>query len=415
MPSAARLGDLIGHPPALPPVTACAQTGAALVCGDANPSDNASLIWISRIGALAAGGADITTQLVRGAAGAGVGAVVTGDIIGSCSGNVFTNGIPAARANVDLTKCILHSPNPLPIATGSSNVFINGKPAARIGDQIVCGAVIISGSGNVFIGGRTDGGVKSILPPDAGTDALDLEDGKDAVRGWMYETARPAKLEPMTYGGRQVDAPTWAQFDAKNKSDSHTFLHGFSESRALMQGNLRVERSGNNATLVGNVLVHGEGFKAFSEDALSRWDKLSYTDRDGVTYRTAITMSPTAKMEDSNISIDYAPTANGGAFANPASNGSVTFGTKDRDSIRAGKGFPVGVPAHEMGHAFFGLKDAYRTLAMPNGWFMAGVPYVGFEDSLMGEATRGTVRPADLKALILQVEKSQHQSARTKK
>ncbi|NHZ94118.1 hypothetical protein F2P45_34830, partial [Massilia sp. CCM 8733] len=41
------------------------------------------------------------------------------------------------------------------VADGSGNVFINGLPAARKTDAIVCGAKIDGGSNNVFIGGGT--------------------------------------------------------------------------------------------------------------------------------------------------------------------------------------------------------------------------------------------------------------------
>ncbi|WP_222853153.1 PAAR domain-containing protein [Massilia genomosp. 1] len=78
---------------------------------------------------------------------------VTGKIVGPCSSNVYTNGIKAARAYVDVAVCSLHPQAPLPIATGSSTVFINGLPAARVSDKIVCKAYITNGSGNVFIGG----------------------------------------------------------------------------------------------------------------------------------------------------------------------------------------------------------------------------------------------------------------------
>lgn len=82
----------------------------------------------------------------------GGGGDVTGKIIGPCSGNVFTNGIKAARAHVDKTVCSKHDKAPPPIATGSATVFINGLPAARVSDKIACGAFIIDGSSNVFIG-----------------------------------------------------------------------------------------------------------------------------------------------------------------------------------------------------------------------------------------------------------------------
>ncbi|NHZ94074.1 hypothetical protein F2P45_34605, partial [Massilia sp. CCM 8733] len=41
---------------------------------------------------------------------------VTGKIVGPCSSNVFTNGIKAARAYVDVVVCALHPQAPLPIA-----------------------------------------------------------------------------------------------------------------------------------------------------------------------------------------------------------------------------------------------------------------------------------------------------------
>lgn len=108
MPQAARLGDPIGHTP---------------------PAD-------SPAGGAGSGGGDIT-----------------GKITGPCSGNVFTNGIKAARAHVDVVVCSKHSQAPLKIVTGSPTVFINGLPAARVSDKIECGAFIVEGSANVFIGG----------------------------------------------------------------------------------------------------------------------------------------------------------------------------------------------------------------------------------------------------------------------
>lgn len=122
MPQAARLGDPIGHTPSMSSSANGASAGAAL----------------SLAGAAASG------------AGGGE---VSGKIIGPCSGNVFTNGIPAARAQVDMALCSKHPSAPLAIATGSPTVFINGMPAARVSDKIACAAFIVEGSGNVFIGG----------------------------------------------------------------------------------------------------------------------------------------------------------------------------------------------------------------------------------------------------------------------
>lgn len=82
-----------------------------------------------------------------------------GDTIAAGSGNVFINGMPAARVG-DTTAGHGCFP-PTTIQAGSSTVFINGIPAARVGDPIVphaCpltvphGGTIASGSGNVNIG-----------------------------------------------------------------------------------------------------------------------------------------------------------------------------------------------------------------------------------------------------------------------
>ena len=97
---------------------------------------------------------------------------VTGVIAGICSLNVFTNGLAAARAHLDLTACSKHPAPPLPIATGSGQVFINGMPAARVDDKTGCGAVITRGSSNVFIGGGT-----------VQTDQINPE---NLVPGWVH-------------------------------------------------------------------------------------------------------------------------------------------------------------------------------------------------------------------------------------
>ncbi|WP_158597969.1 PAAR domain-containing protein [Noviherbaspirillum saxi] len=78
-----------------------------------------------------------------------------GVIKGTCSGNVFVNGLRAARAHADVVDCSKHASPYLPIASGSATVYINGQPAARINDKVGCSAVITGGSGNVFIGGNT--------------------------------------------------------------------------------------------------------------------------------------------------------------------------------------------------------------------------------------------------------------------
>jgi len=74
--------------------------------------------------------------------------------ITSGSGDVITNGRPAARLGDSLAPHVKpkSKPHGRSIAAGASQVFINGKPAARIGDAISCGGNVSTGSGNVFIG-----------------------------------------------------------------------------------------------------------------------------------------------------------------------------------------------------------------------------------------------------------------------
>jgi len=157
MRKAARLGDPIGHSPSMSWLLRGLLIGAAIAVAGVVIAGTGGLAAAAIIGASAA-------------AGAGLGELLStmswapkekcGFIFGACSSNVFTNGIKAARAHLDVAQCSKHSlPHP-PIATGSGTVFINGLPAARIEDSIACGAVITGGSNNVFIGG----GVAQIDP-----------------------------------------------------------------------------------------------------------------------------------------------------------------------------------------------------------------------------------------------------------
>lgn len=70
------------------------------------------------------------------------------------SGNVVTNGLPAARQGDPLAPhgCGNCPPHGRSISGGSGTVFINGKPAARAGDGIGCGGSVAAGSGDVLIG-----------------------------------------------------------------------------------------------------------------------------------------------------------------------------------------------------------------------------------------------------------------------
>jgi len=169
MRKAARLGDPIGHSPSMSWLLRGLLIGAAIAVAGVVIAGTGGLAAAAIIGATAA-------------AGAGLGELFStmswapkekcGLIFGACSSNVFTNGIKAARAHLDVAQCSKHSlPHP-PIATGSGTVFINGLPAARIEDSIACGAVITGGSHNVFIGG--------------GVTQTDMIHSEDFVPGWVH-------------------------------------------------------------------------------------------------------------------------------------------------------------------------------------------------------------------------------------
>ncbi|WP_223464649.1 PAAR domain-containing protein [Pseudomonas sp. GL-RE-26] len=148
MSAAARLDDPIEHTGSLTGLLAglaVGAIGAALIVG------TGGLAAVAIVGAAAATGAGIG-QLVGSLSFCSheAGQIVSG------SGNVHTNGKPAARAHLDKAKCDEHGSAPQIVAQGSSTVHINGQPAARVGDCTVCDGKISSGSGNVFIGGGTD-------------------------------------------------------------------------------------------------------------------------------------------------------------------------------------------------------------------------------------------------------------------
>lgn len=167
MPHAARIGDPIGHSPAMSYLLQGLAIGAAVGIGAALVIGTGGLAGAAIVGGLAAGGAGIGELMssMSWASKEVCGELVTG------SSDVFYNGRPAARAHVDSTLCSKHSGLP-PIATGSATVFINNMPSARVDDNIKCGAVIVEGSPDISIGG--------------GTVATDAVDPENLVPGWLH-------------------------------------------------------------------------------------------------------------------------------------------------------------------------------------------------------------------------------------
>jgi uncharacterized Zn-binding protein involved in type VI secretion len=155
MSAAARVGDPIEHTSALEGLLLGLAVGAAAVVVAA--AAGVTIVASGGLAAVAAVGAVMSLS-------AGI-----GELIGSLSyctnkagqifkgsGNVSTNGKPAARAHLDTATCDKHGSVPQVIAQGSCTVHINGQPAARVGDRTVCDGKISAGSGNVNIGGATE-------------------------------------------------------------------------------------------------------------------------------------------------------------------------------------------------------------------------------------------------------------------
>jgi uncharacterized Zn-binding protein involved in type VI secretion len=153
MPKAARLGDPIGHSPAMSWLMKGLLIGAAVGIGAVLIAGTGGLAAVAVVGGLAAGGAGIGEAL-SGMSWAGK--EVTGKILMPGSPDIFINGIPAAaRAHIDFVLCSKHPTPPPPIAEGAATVYFNNQPAARVNDHTGCGAVITDGSPNVNIGGPT--------------------------------------------------------------------------------------------------------------------------------------------------------------------------------------------------------------------------------------------------------------------
>lgn len=66
--------------------------------------------------------------------------ILCGDIIAEGSGDVFAEGMPVTRVQLDLTAG--HCFTPTKILSGSSNVFVNDQPIARTNDPIEAGVGI---------------------------------------------------------------------------------------------------------------------------------------------------------------------------------------------------------------------------------------------------------------------------------
>ncbi|MBD2795497.1 PAAR domain-containing protein [Xenorhabdus sp. 18] len=156
-PAAARKGDPIQHSSflgALAGAIAGALIGAAifgaaaLLIGATGGLATVAIMALGTLGTFAFGG------LISRASSAVTDAVNScsppDGVLASGSPNVFIEGKPAARVELDTADCKKHSAPR--IAQGSESVFINKKPAARIKDKLECGSTIKGGASKVFIG-----------------------------------------------------------------------------------------------------------------------------------------------------------------------------------------------------------------------------------------------------------------------
>ncbi|WP_207553739.1 PAAR domain-containing protein, partial [Teichococcus deserti] len=152
MPEAARLTDPINHSSAM------AGLLAGVVAGVVIAAAAVAIVGTGGVAAVAIGAGIAASGAGGGLAGAYIGELIPGPPSGAIitgAFDVFTGGLPQARATRDISPCAgiagFHA-TPL-IAQGSPSVFVNGCMAARKGDKLICGASIASGCGTVIIGG----------------------------------------------------------------------------------------------------------------------------------------------------------------------------------------------------------------------------------------------------------------------
>ena len=110
---------------------------------------------------------------------------------------------PAARlGDIDTG----HPPAPpTPIITASGNVFINGIPAARITDAINCGGTIVVGSGNVLIGDTPPSG--SPLAPGEWQDFIDSSIAAGPQSAYQSQQMRADTA--VKYRGKAAGNDSW--------------------------------------------------------------------------------------------------------------------------------------------------------------------------------------------------------------
>ena len=211
-------------------------------------------------------------------------------------------------------------------------------------------------------------------------------------------------------GGKQVQPPSPAEILAARKAMHHKFMDGAQVSHAMRNGHVKVVENGKTRTLVMNATVFmnpsgepisNQSFAAFAKDVNAYWGNLSFKGTDGYTYKTQLTINQYQGKDwpSADIQLGCAHVGNEGGEAY-LKTGGIWLDSSNRDQITSGLG------AHEFGHAFLGLDDAYKRTIFSNGYEIKGLVPYGWDNDIMAK-TGGTVSASDLQALTISVPQMQ--------
>lgn len=221
-----------------------------------------------------------------------------------------------------------------------------------------------------------------------------------------FSTPRKLRLEVQENGGVKVNPPSQKEVDYVIKTfPAFDMIDNIMETRAIRNNKLVVDRDGNQVTLKGNFEIfsaRGDAGAAQLIDDINRvYKNLSYT-KDSLTYKTDFEFTTTTmrNRDRNDIQVDYFELPEDRAQAK--FNGQVMFDiSADTPQLRNKVG------AHEFSHTILGLPDTYHdiTLQRPEGaYYLRGVPYRGYEKSMMSDVDKGTITGKELMQMILKIE-----------
>lgn len=230
--------------------------------------------------------------------------------------------------------------------------------------------------------------------------SLEQEAYEDAAPYKHKIERNPPHMPVRNVLGVETQPPTQAELAAEiARRGPHKFTDDMFETRAFNENRISVTRDEVNkvVTLHARGTIFGPLNWVAVADAMDHWDELSHKDPDGYTYKSDVKFTRTNKEQGADVILNYKSIRELSAYAHP--NGSVFL---DNQYLN---GAPAGLLAHEITHAFFGVRDGYiKSVVMPSGYVVGLRPHAGFEKSLMGDYENGNVRGNELKELTLKYE-----------